>query len=167
MMLCVPSALVTIVRHPAIAPSSVADSVCVRAAYVTVPGGAGWPSTSAWTWMATLAVEVSFLLFLLETLVCVKSPASREALMSSSLLAGVLTGAESIVTHPLVDDVCCTRVRSDVENANCAAERAWLVWTASGSASITSSIRRHIVLKTFIAQLLSVEDEIGRASCRE
>src|SRR5262249_29794172 len=71
---------------------------------------------------------------------------------------GVLTGAESIVTHPLVDDVCCTRVRSDVENANCAAERAWLVWTASGSASITSSIRRHIVLKTFIAQLLSVED---------
>jgi len=35
----------------------------------------GWPSIRAWTWMATLAGEVSFLLFLLETRVCVYRPA--------------------------------------------------------------------------------------------
>src|SRR2546426_791770 len=39
----------------------------------------GWPSMRAWTWMATLAVEVSFLLFLLETRVCVYRPASSDA----------------------------------------------------------------------------------------
>ena len=70
-MLVVPSAFVTVVRQPAMAPSSVAESVCVRAAYVTVPGGIGLPSIKAWTWMATLAVEVSFLLFLLEARVWV------------------------------------------------------------------------------------------------
>ena len=51
--------------------ASVAESVCVRAAYVTLPGGIGWPSMRVRTWMAALAVEVSFLLFLLLTRVCV------------------------------------------------------------------------------------------------
>jgi hypothetical protein len=77
--------------------------------------------------MATLAVEVSFFLFLLETRVCVYSPASREALTYSSLLAGVLMGAARIVTHPFVPDVWVIRSRSDVENANCAEGMAWLV----------------------------------------
>src|SRR5437867_12593423 len=78
----------------------------------------GWPSIRAWTWMATLAVEVSFLLFLLLTSVCVYRPASSDALTYSSLLAGVLMGAARIVTHPLVPEVCLIKSSSDVENAS-------------------------------------------------
>src|SRR5439155_9318677 len=100
----------------------------------------GWPSMRAWTWMATLAVEVSFLLFLLLTSVCVYRPASRDALTYSSLLAGVLMGAASIVTHPFVPEVCLIKFNSDVENANCAPGcPAWLVWTTSGRANPTAS----------------------------
>src|SRR5438128_2293294 len=65
----------------------------------------GWPSIRAWTWMATLAVEVSFLLFLLLTSVCVYRPASSDALTYISLFSGVLMGAASIVTHPFVPRV--------------------------------------------------------------
>src|SRR5262245_50016679 len=94
----------------------------------------------AWTWMATLAVEVSFLPFRLDTSVCVKRPHSSEAFTYSSLLAGVLIGAARIVTHPFVPLVCLIRSRLDVENANCAAGSppAWLVWIASGRANATA-----------------------------
>src|SRR5256885_1916574 len=117
-MVWVPSALVMIFRHPPMAPSSVAVSVCVRAAYVTVPGSMGDPSTSACTWMATLAVGVSFLLFLLRTSVCVNSPVSSEALTYTSLAAGVLIGHERTVTQPFVAEVCLISASSDEEYAN-------------------------------------------------
>src|SRR5499427_3418271 len=117
-MLVVPSGFVTVVRQPPIAPSSVAESVCVRAAYVTTPGGIGAPSISDCTWIATLAVDVSFLLFLLRTSVWVNSPDSRDALTYTSLASGVLMGVERIVTQPFVPDVCLIRARLDEENAN-------------------------------------------------
>src|SRR6185369_6530256 len=50
MMLVVPSAFVTVERQPPIAPSSVAESVCVLAAYVTTPGGTSVLSIFARTW---------------------------------------------------------------------------------------------------------------------
>src|SRR5262245_17421185 len=108
---CVPSGFVTIERQPPIAPSSVDESVCVRAAYVTAPGGIGVPSINVCTCMATLAVDVSFLLFLDLTSVCVNKPASSDALTDTSLDAGVLIGAERIVTQPSVPDVCLIRAR--------------------------------------------------------
>src|SRR5215831_14326017 len=78
----------------------------------------GVPSISACTWIATLAVDVSFLLFLLFTNVCVNRPASIDALTNTSLAAGVLIGAERIVTQPFVPDVCLISARLDAENAN-------------------------------------------------
>ena len=78
----------------------------------------GDPSISACTWMATLAVEVSFLLFLLRTSVCVNSPVSSEALTYTSLAAGVLIGHERTVTHPFVAEVCLISASSDEEYAN-------------------------------------------------
>src|SRR5262245_30275722 len=79
------------------------------------------PSMSARTWMATLAVEVSFTLPLLLTSVCVNRPASSDALTYSSLLEGVFIFPERIVTQSLVLAVCSIDARLDVENANCAA----------------------------------------------
>src|SRR5262249_56781294 len=60
----------------------------------------------------------SFLLCLDLTSVCVNKPASSDALTDTSLDAGVLIGAERIVTQPSVPDVCLIRARLDVENAN-------------------------------------------------
>src|SRR5437867_1368563 len=95
----------------------------------------------AWTWMAELAVEVSFFRFLLLTSVCVYRPASRDALTYSSLLAGVLMGAARIVTHPLVPVVSLIKSKLEVENANFADgwPCAWLLWTASGRAEPSTS----------------------------
>src|SRR5437867_4046200 len=95
----------------------------------------------AWTWMAELAVEVSFFRFLLLTSVCVYRPASRDALTYSSLLEGVLMGAARIVTHPLVPVVSLIRANSDVVKANCAegCPPARLVCTARGRARQTAS----------------------------
>src|SRR5262252_5056686 len=58
MMLVVPSAFVTEVRQPPIAPSSVADSVRVRAAYVTARRRRRVVSMRVYLCRATLAVHV-------------------------------------------------------------------------------------------------------------
>src|SRR5262249_48188727 len=150
--------LVTVVKHPAMAPSRVADSVWVLAAYVTTPGEIGCPSRRAWTWMATLAVETSFLLFRLETSVCVNRPASTDALTYSSLLAGVLTGEARIVTQSPVPLVCLIKAKFDVENANLADGSAWPVWTASGRA-ITTATRN--AMDNFFMSLIAVVAPVG------
>src|SRR5262245_43722902 len=68
--------------------------------------------------MPTLAVEVSFLLFLLRTSVCVNRPVSSDPLTYISFAAGVLSWHERTVTQPLVDDVCLINAMSDEEYAN-------------------------------------------------
>src|SRR2546426_251729 len=95
----------------------------------------------AWTWMAPLAVGVSFWLFLLGPRVGVYGRPSSGALTYSSLLEGVLMGAARIVTHPVVPVVHLIRSNSDGEKANCAdgCPPAWLVCTASGRAKATAS----------------------------
>src|SRR5262245_43741703 len=68
--------------------------------------------------MPTLAVEVSFLLFLLRTSVCVNRPVSSDPLTYISFAAGVLSWQERTVTQPFVDDVCLINAMSDEEYAN-------------------------------------------------
>ena len=74
-----------------------------------------WPSTSACTWMLTVAVEVSFCIPLLLTTVSVKRPASIEPLMNMSLFWDVLMIPDKTVTHSgLVLVVAGINVRAEV-----------------------------------------------------
>jgi hypothetical protein len=95
-------------------------------------------------------------LFLLRTSVCVNNPASSDALTNSSFAAGILIGAERIVTQPLVPLVVLIRSRSDVENANFA--DGWPPVGVAGSLALSLTLTSGFIVCVLFPHDPSVSD---------
>src|SRR5256885_16834330 len=106
--------------------------------------------------MLTVAVDVSFLLPLLWTSVCVNRPTSSEPLMNRSLFWGILRMPDNTVTQSLVPVVCGIRTRSEVWNVafDEGTPAAWTLFRVSGRTRLNARIPPSNLL-VFVFILLS------------